>query len=147
MAMPNQIMISVPQSQLEADWIRKQTSKGAIFALSVIQVICGVLAVFSEMHREYFTICMGIWTGLTFGINGVIGLFVANKPSKCKLTALYIMSIISIVFSLILICFWIIIFMYGWSIIGIIQFITGLFETGSAIGTAVLSCNVICCRR
>ena len=47
MATPNQIMIAVPQPLSEGDWIQKQTSKGAIKVLSIIQLVCASLAVFS----------------------------------------------------------------------------------------------------
>ena len=80
-ATPNQIMIAIPQPQLDLDWIQKQTSRGVIKNLSINQIKCSFLAVISEIVQiyalEYFTIGTGIWTGLIFGINGVIGLFVA----------------------------------------------------------------------
>ena len=108
-ATPNQIMIAIPQPQLEPDWIEKQTSRGVIQNLSINQIKCSFLAVISEIVQicvlDYFTIGTGVWTGLVFGINGVIGLSVATKTSKCNLIALFIMSTISIVFSYILICF------------------------------------------
>ena len=167
-ATPNQIMIAIPQPQLEPDWIRKQTSKGFIKDLSIIQLVCSFLAVISEIVQiyvvDYFTIGTGIWTGLIFGINGIIGLSVATKTLKCNLIALFIMSIISIVFSWISICFGFFIICLASEnfdvhlgnlvsfgivglIVGIIQIIIALVGAGSAIGTAFLSCHVIPCGR
>ena len=154
-------MIAIPQPQSDLDWIQKETSRGVIKNLSTIQLVCSFLAVISEIVQiyglDYFTIGTGIWTGLIFGINGVIGLFVAKQTSKCNLIALFIMSIISIIFSDILFCFGtLIIFwttenfgvhMVSFGIVGIIQIIIALVEAGSAIGTAVLSCHVIRCGR
>ena len=152
-------MIAIPQPQLEPDWIEKQTSRGVIKNLSINQIKCSFLAVISEIVQiyvlEYFTIGTGIWTGLIFGINGVIGLFVATKTSKCNLIALFIMSIISIIFCYILLCVgFLLIFCkiceigsFGGIIIGIIQFIIGLVEAKNAIATAFLSCHVIRCGR
>ena len=155
-------MIVIPQPQLESDWIEKQTSRGVIKNLSINQIKCSFLAVISEIVQiyvlEYFTIGTGIWTGLIFGINGVIGLSVATKTSKCNLIALFIMSTISILFGYILICFGILIIeklrsenfgvhLVLIGIVGIIQITIALVEAGSAIGTAVLSCHVIRCGR
>ena len=152
-------MIAIPQHQLEPDWIQKQTSRGVIKDLSIIQLVCSFLAVISEIVQiyglDYFTIGTGIWTGLIFGINGVIGLSVAKQTSKCNLIALFIMSIISIIFCYILLCFgFLLVFCkfceiesFGGIIIGIIQFIVGLVEARNAIATALLSCHVIPCGR
>ena len=158
-ATPNQIMIAIPQPQLDLDWIQKQTSRGVIKNLSINQIKCSFLAVISEIVQiyvlEYFTISTGIWTDLIFGINGVIGLSVATKTSKCNLIALFIMSTISILFSYILICFGVLIIekprtenfgvhLILFGIVGIIQITIGLVEGGSSIGTAALSCHLIC---
>ena len=152
-------MIAIPQPQSDLDWIQKETSRGVIKNLSTIQLVCSFLAVISEIVQiyglKYFTIGTGLWTGLTFGINGVIGLFVAKQTSKCNLIALFIMSIISIIFCYILICFGILLIFckickmenFGGIIIRIIQFIIGLVEARNAIGTALLSCHVIPCGR
>ena len=155
-------MIAIPQPQFEPDWIEKQTSRGVIKNLSINQIKCSFLAVISEIIQiyvlEYFTIGTGIWTGLIFGINGVIGLSVATKTSKCNLIALFIMSTIYILFSYILICFGVLIIerlrtenfgvhLVSFGIVGIIQITIGLVEGGSAIGTAALSCHVIRCGR
>ena len=161
MATPNQIMIAIPEPLFEPDQIQKQTSKEIIKDLSIIQLVCSFLAVISEIVQiyglDYFTIGTGIWTGLIFGMNAVIGLSVSNQSLKCNLIALFVMSIISIAVSYILICFGFLIIVcivcpwtitnFGGSIIGIIQIIIALVEAGSAIGTAVVSYHVIRCGR
>ena len=158
MATPNQVIIAVPQPLLDTDWIQKHTSKGAIWVLSIVQLICACVAAILEICNilgfgygykpdDYFTIGTGIWTGLIFGANGVIGLIVAKEPSMCNLIALLVMSIVSVIFSLlsILLVGVGIGFGYFHSFIGMIHFIIDLVEAGNAIVTAVLSCQVICC--
>ena len=146
MAPPKQIMIAVPQPLLEADWIQK-----VFKVLSIIQLIaCASLVMASsiwiQIYGYNFTHGCGIWTGLIFGINGAIGLFVAKEPSKCNLIALVVMSIVSILCSLILISQGGILGLFGVPI-GITYFIIGLVEAVNVITTAVLSCQVICCGR
>ena len=150
-------MIAIPQPQLESDWVLKQTSKGVIKNFSIIQIVCSFLAFISEIFQTYglwyFTIRTGIWAGLIFGINGGIGLFVAKEPTKSNLIALFIMSVISIIFSYVLMIFGFFTFFWNvplWKIeyfdgiiIGLIQFLIGLVEGGNAIATALLSCHVI----
>ena len=90
----NPIIINSPQPQSETDRIKKLVSKKTIKGLSIIQLVCSVIAIITQitlignrdgyMARFISTIGAGIWTGFFFGITGLIGIFASQKPSKCK---------------------------------------------------------------
>ena len=87
-------MIPTYQPQSANDEIRKKVSKRNIKVLSILQLLCGALAVITQIialsnqqfSREWGVVIMGtgLWTGLFFGITGLVGLFTSQKPSKCK---------------------------------------------------------------
>lgn len=88
------MMIPTYQPQSANDEIRKKVSKRNIKVLSILQLLCGALAVITQIialsnqqfSREWGVVIMGtgLWTGLFFGITGLVGLFTSQKPSKCK---------------------------------------------------------------
>ena len=90
----NPIILNSPQPQSETDRIKKIVSKNAIKGLSIVQLVCAVIAIITQIillsRREtlYFEwiadIGAGMWTGFFFGVTGLIGLFASQKPSKCK---------------------------------------------------------------
>ena len=90
----NPIILNSPQPQSETDRIKKVVSKNAIKALSIVQIVCAVIAIITqiivlgrrETLREEFIadVGAGMWTGFFFGVTGLIGLFASQKPSKCK---------------------------------------------------------------
>ena len=89
--LPNNSTISnYPQPQSETDRIKKVVSKNAIKGLSIVQMVCAVIAIFTQILLLGTTgpsvayIGTGMWTGFFFGVTGLIGLFASQKPSKCK---------------------------------------------------------------
>ena len=90
----NPIIINSPQPQSETDRIKKLVSKKTIKGLSIIQLICAGIAIITQItlignreslrNEEIADIGAGLWTGLFFGVTGLIGLFASQKPSKCK---------------------------------------------------------------
>ena len=95
----NPIILNSPQPQSETDRIKKVVSKDAIKGLSIVQLVCAVIAIITQIillgeHKTgslegliagwIATIGAGIWTGFFFGVTGLIGLFASQKPSKCK---------------------------------------------------------------
>ena len=92
----NPIILNSPQPQSETDRIKKVVSKNAIKALSIVQIVCAVIAIITQIivlgrrdvewhYGEFIAdIGAGMWTGFFFGVTGLIGLFASQKPSKCK---------------------------------------------------------------
>ena len=90
----NPIILNSPQPQSETDRIKKVVSKDAIKGLSIVQIVCAVIAIITQIilqgSRETLIdkyladIGAGMWTGFFFGVTGLIGLFASQKPSKCK---------------------------------------------------------------
>ena len=88
----NPIIINSPQPQSETDRIKKLVSKKTIKGLSIIQLVCSVIAIITQItlignrvgYMDISNIGAGIWTGFFFGITGLIGIFASQKPSKCK---------------------------------------------------------------
>ena len=88
----NPIIINSPQPQSETDRIKKLVSKKTIKGLSIIQLVCSVIAIITQIaligngvgYLDISDIGAGIWTGFFFGITGLIGIFASQKPSKCK---------------------------------------------------------------
>ena len=93
----NPIILNSPQPQSETDRIKKLVSKKTIKGLSIIQMLCAGIAIITQItllgNRESLSdlysqgiadIGAGLWTGLFFGVTGLIGLFASQKPSKCK---------------------------------------------------------------
>jgi len=105
----NPIILNSPQPQSETDRIKKVVSKNAIKGLSIVQLVCAVIAIITQIillsrrdsRRETLwfewiaDIGAGMWTGFFFGVTGLIGLFASQKPSKCNLSAFLTLSIIS----------------------------------------------------
>jgi hypothetical protein len=90
----NPIIINSPQPQSETDRIKKLVSKKTIKGLSIIQMVCAGIAIITQIillgnpeslrYKDIADIGAGLWTGLFFGVTGLIGLFASQKPSKCK---------------------------------------------------------------
>ena len=85
----NPIILNTPQPQSETDRIKKLVSKNAIKGLSIVQLVCSVIAIITQiilLSRRIWiaNIGAGMWTGFFFGVTGLIGLFASQKPSKCK---------------------------------------------------------------
>ena len=85
----NPIILNTPQPQSETDRIKKLVSKNAIKGLSIVQLVCSVIAIITQIillsRRIWIAdIGAGMWTGFFFGVTGLIGLFASQKPSKCK---------------------------------------------------------------
>merc|ERR1712141_435098 len=119
----NPIVINLPSTDLshEKGKIRKSFPKRAMMLLSILQIICGCLAVlFQIIHiftalvyrcHDFASIVAGInavigwgiWTGVFFATSGIVGLVGAFKPSRCILIAFLVMNIISSVFTIFLI--------------------------------------------
>ena len=38
----------------------------------------------SLLNEHIADVGTGVWTGFSFGVTGLIGLFTSQKPSKCK---------------------------------------------------------------
>merc|ERR1712141_379864 len=119
----NPIVINLPSTDLshEKGKIRKSFPKRAMMLLSILQIICGCLAVlFQIIHiftalvyrgHDFASIVAGInavigwgiWTGVIFATSGIVGLVGAFRPSRCILIAFLVMNIISSVFTIFLI--------------------------------------------
>ena len=90
----NPIILNSPQPQSETDRIKKLVSKKTIKGLSIIQMLCAGIAIITQITllgnhesliaKDIADIGAGLWTGLFFGVTGLIGLFASQKPSKCK---------------------------------------------------------------
>ena len=92
----NPVILNSPQPQSNSDRIKKLVSKKAIKGLSIVQLVCSVIAIITHIillgnrgnrgnhGNGVADIGTGIWTGFFFGVTGLIGLFTSQKPSKCK---------------------------------------------------------------
>ena len=102
----NPIILNSPQPQSNSDRTKKLVSKKAIKGLSIVQLVCSVIAIITHIvllgnrgtQKTSDDICecsrnadehiadigTGVWTGFFFGVTGLIGLFTSQKPSKCK---------------------------------------------------------------
>ena len=87
----NPTILNSPQPQSNSDRIKKLVSKKAIKRLSIVQLVCSVIAIITHIillgNRRNLGIAdigTGVWTGFFFGVTGLIGLFTSQKPSKCK---------------------------------------------------------------
>ena len=90
----NSIILNSPQPQSNSDRIKKLVSKKAIKGLSIVQLVCSVIAIITHiillgnrgslLNEDIKDIGTGVWTGFFFGVTGLIGLFTSQKPSKCK---------------------------------------------------------------
>ena len=92
----NPIILNSPQTQpqSETERIKKLVSKNTIKGLSIVQLICAVIAIITHitllsnqksLRSDYIAkVGAGVWTGFFFGVTGLIGLFTSQKPSKCK---------------------------------------------------------------
>ena len=72
----NPIILNSPQPQSETDRIKKVVSKNAIKALSIVQMVCAVIAIITQiivlgrretLYAEFFAhVGAGMWTGFFF---------------------------------------------------------------------------------
>ena len=67
----NPIILNSPQPQSETDRIKKVVSKNAIKALSIVQIVCAVIAIITQiilLGRQVEGIAdigAGMWTGFS----------------------------------------------------------------------------------
>jgi len=102
------------KQQCDEERYQKLLPKKTIMGMSVFMVVAGILSIIIQVaaiitgvtasynQRVQFTeafIGQGIWCGLFFVITGGLGFAVAKKPSKCKIIALMVFSILSAVMS------------------------------------------------
>ena len=90
----NSIILNSPQPQSNSDSMKKLVSKKAIKGLSIVQLVCSVIAIITHiillgnrgslLNEHIADVGTGVWTGFFFGVTGLIGLFTSQKPSKCK---------------------------------------------------------------
>ena len=89
----NPVILNSPQPQSNSDRIKKLVSRKAIKGLSIVQLVCSVIAIITHIillgnrgnrGNGVADIGTGVWTGFFFGVTGLIGLFTSQKPSKCK---------------------------------------------------------------
>ena len=89
----NPVILNSPQPQSNSDRIKKLVSKKSIKRLSIVQLVCSVIAIITHIillgnrgnrGNGVADIGTGVWTGFFFGVTGLIGLFTSQKPSKCK---------------------------------------------------------------
>merc|ERR1712018_1090783 len=72
----------------------------AATALGVIHIICGLIALCSDiagMVNEQFAFATGIWTSVFFFVSGELAIGGARSGNKCLVVATMVMSIISAV--------------------------------------------------
>jgi len=102
------------KQQCDEERYQKLLPKKTIIGLSVFMVVAGVLSIIIQIAaiitgvtpsynwRRWASVAFigqGIWCGLFFVINGGLGIAVTKKPSKCKIIALMVFSILSAVMS------------------------------------------------
>merc|ERR1719158_886615 len=170
-ATANPIIINLPSidPSNEKEKIKKSFPKRTMMILSILQIICGCLAVlFQVAHyfvdgRRYrygpniYIAGWGIWTGIIFAASGIVGLIGAFKPSKCMMIAFLVLNIIASIFATL--------FLIVPESIGVaffagssyyegvvnvfhlycIMLIVGLVQALTSIVAAGYSCSAICC--
>ena len=104
-----------PETQTKKERILKLFPTRVVKILSIIQLVCAVLApvlqmiVISKANGGYQAfsahIGTGFWTGIFFGISGGIGILVFQRPSHCNITAFMVMNIFSSLFCIPLLTF------------------------------------------
>jgi len=145
--------------------------KALLLTFSIIQLVCCVLALITEIVAisliGYLYGGVGIWTGIFFGVSGGLGLAAALSPSKCLIIAHMVLSIVSSIFSANLLGFAtsIIYYMgnsrsfynnylrgynyYNYYHLSValyaILILIGLLELAIAIAASICSCRVVCC--
>ena len=104
----SQIILAVPPKP-QVEHFKKVFPYLALTTLSILQIICGALAILNQIilfgitysyfgRRNYnpvSTFGTGIWTGFFFALSGSIGFLAKTRPSFNSFIALMIMSIIS----------------------------------------------------
>merc|ERR1719350_1069560 len=162
----NPIVINLPpiDPSHEKKKIQKSFPKRTMMILSILQIICGCLAVIFQVSQYLvddsrwgglYEIGWGIWTGIIFAASGLVGLIGAFKPSKCMMIAFLVLNIIASLFTLCLIVpesmgiafisyrhryrnFFLLILYCLMLIIGLVQAVTSIVAAG-------YSCSAICC--
>ena len=90
----NPVILNSPEPHSNSDRIKKLVSKKSIKRLSIVQLVCSVIAIITHiillgnrgslLNEHIADIGTGVWTGFFFGVTGLIGFFTSQKPSKCK---------------------------------------------------------------
>merc|ERR1739848_18035 len=97
-ATANPIIINLPHidPSHEKEKIKKSFPKRTMMILSILQIICGFLAIVFQVAqylvddykwRGLYEYGWGIWTGVIFTASGLVGLIGAFKLSKCMVIA------------------------------------------------------------
>merc|ERR1711974_103961 len=131
---------------------------GAATALGIIHIICGFIALGSDiagMVTDNFAFATGIWTSILFFVSGGLAIGGARSGNKCLVVATMVMSIISAVSAGILIISAISLqifgyhyqYRYGTSPVSYALLIAmGVTMLVIAIASASLTCYPLCCR-
>merc|ERR1719158_1377961 len=112
-ATANPIIINLPpiDPSHEKEKIKKTFPKRTMMILSILQIICGCLAVLCQVAhyfvdgRRYrygpniYIAGWGIWTGIIFASSGIVGLIGAFRPSKCMMIAFLVLNNIASIFA------------------------------------------------
>jgi hypothetical protein len=164
----NPIIINLPpiDPNYEKEKIQKSFPKKTMMVLSILQIICGCLAVIFQVSQYLvddsrwgglYEPGWGIWTGIIFAASGLVGLIGAFRPSKCMVIAFLVLNIIASLFTLCLIvpvAIGISIGSTGSSYrrgdrnvlhLYCLMLIVGLVQAVTSIVAAGYSCSAICC--
>merc|ERR1711962_172912 len=119
-----------PETQTKKERITKLFPTRVVKILSIIQLVCAVLAFVMQMivistgEGDHFG--TGFWTGIFFGISGGIGVLISQRPSHCNIIAFMVMNIFSSLFCIPLLVFAAFGFAYARRGDGLIFFSCGL---------------------
>jgi len=164
----NPIIINLPpiDPSHEKEKIIKSFPKRTMMVLSMLQIICGFLAIVFQVAqylvddyrwRGLYEYGWGIWTGVIFAASGLVGLIGAFKLSKCMVIAFLVLNIIASLFTLCLIVPESIGISIGaegykWNKgdtnvlhLYALLLIVGLVQAVTSIVAAGYSCSAICC--
>merc|ERR1711962_5973 len=152
-----------PETQTKKERITKLFPTCVVRILSIIQLVCAVLAFVLQMlvlsnHNScngpdcFAYVGTGFWTGIFFGISGGIGVLVSQRPSHCNITAFMVMNIFSSLFCIPLLTFAVFgfahdgregngKFLFGYGL----QIIIALVQAVTTILASGYSCRVVCC--
>jgi len=138
--------------------------KRAVCAIGIAQIVLAMAAIIAQIilmttDQELSNVGCGIWSGLVFGVAGVMGVFSSRKTTRCTIIALFVLSVVASTFTLPLLA-------VSWS--GIVHaaanaesaerisaevaaFASLMFiaavELLVSVTAAVICCRVTCCRR
>merc|ERR1711934_110055 len=156
---PHQV-IYIIQAPKEKVNIKDAYNTKAATALGVIHIICGFIALGSDiagMVDDYMSLATGIWTSVFFFISGGLAIGGARSGNKCLVVATMVMAIISAISAgilLIMSAIYLNFFGYGsyYRSYGVSPVSYGLLIAMGAtmlivaIASASLTCYPLCCR-